>query len=135
MSTGRNRPETGKNNPRDVARGFDSRLRLARATELAHSNRFLEAVELLSPKGKLPSDPNELDILARIHLRQKDFNAARRRWLDASSANPDSPIYRQAIDALDSWLEYRHKLTLWKLKLLLWFLVVSIAMILFISLG
>ena len=62
---------------------FDERLRLARATELATSNRLLEAEALLCPRGSAESSVAELDLLARIHVRQGRFDAAKRLWEQA----------------------------------------------------
>jgi hypothetical protein len=54
------------------------KIRLARATELAQSKRFIEAEAVLSPKGELTDNPCELDLLARIAAQQEQFAKARR---------------------------------------------------------
>jgi len=74
-------------------------LRFARAAELAHSRRFLEAEGLLSPGGQESSDPRELDLLARMAAQQQQYDRARRLWemalQNSSSPNTD---YRQLIE-------------------------------------
>lgn len=66
-----------------VVREFDERLRLARASELASCNRLLEAEALLCPKGVGAASAAELDLLARINVRQCRFAEARKRWEQA----------------------------------------------------
>lgn len=71
-------------------------MRLARATELARSGQYLEATVLLAPQGRLPTDPRELDLLARIAARQRRFADAERLWIAASRAAPGEAEYRTA---------------------------------------
>ena len=56
---------------------YNRKLRLARATDLAKSGRYLEAEALLSPFGGKPEGATELDLLARIALRRLRVNKAR----------------------------------------------------------
>ena len=60
-------------------------MRFARAAELARSLRYLEATMVLSPNGRLPIEPGELDLLARIAPQQKQFDQAGRLWEVASA--------------------------------------------------
>ncbi len=71
-------------------------VRLARATDLARTRRFREATELLAPTGRLPTDPRELDLLARIAASQRRFLEAEKLWSDASKISPGNETYRLA---------------------------------------
>ena len=84
---------------------FDESLRLARATELATSNRLLEAEALLCPRGGADVSVAELDLLARIHVRQGRFDAAKRRWKQAVVRAVDSRVkFEECLRVLE---EYR----------------------------
>jgi hypothetical protein len=101
---------------RRLAKQFDDRTKLARASELARDGRLLEAEGLLCQGKGLPESVEELDLLARIHVKQGRFDDARRRWRDAGKLD-GSPSHDECIDILNRWLEYRHRLVLWRLKL------------------
>lgn len=77
-----------------------AQIRLARATELAQSERLLEAEAVLAQNGELPRNASELDLLARIAARQGRFDEARRRWNAALQIEPDNETYRQCIEHL-----------------------------------
>ena len=77
-----------------------AQIRLARATELAHSGRLFEAEALLAHDGDLPHSAIELDLLARIAARQGRFDEARRRWNAAIQIEPGNGIYRQCLENL-----------------------------------
>jgi hypothetical protein len=62
---------------------FETRLRLARAAELGLAGRLLQAESVLSPNGSLPDTSLELDMLARINVRQGRFSDALKRWREA----------------------------------------------------
>ena len=66
---------------------FDQ-VRFARAAELAQSERYLEAIALLSPNGDSPQSPRDLDLLARIAARQHRFKEARHFWEAALQKEP-----------------------------------------------
>jgi hypothetical protein len=85
---------------RTLGECFDQ-IRLARATELARSRRFLEAESLLSPKGRLPESARALDLLARIAAQQKRFRDARRFWEAALQKTPGDNGYQDAIRQLE----------------------------------
>jgi hypothetical protein len=76
---------------------FFRQLRFARAAELARSRRYLEATVVLSPNGRLPTEPGELDLLARIAAQQKKFDQAGRLWEAALLRSPDNEAYKRAI--------------------------------------
>lgn len=77
-----------------------AQIRLARATELAQSERFLEAEAVLMPNGVLSDNPRELDLLARIAARQGNFDDARRLWNRALENEPGNEIYQQCLACL-----------------------------------
>jgi tetratricopeptide (TPR) repeat protein len=85
---------------RTLGECFDQ-IRLARATELAQSRRFLEAESLLSPNGRLPESARELDLLARIAAQQKRFREARRLWETALQKTPGDNGYQDAIKQIE----------------------------------
>jgi len=76
------------------------RIRLARATELARSRRFVEAQAELMRNGELPPTGQELDLLARIAALQGRFDEARRFWNVAIQIEPGNAIYRQYVESL-----------------------------------
>jgi len=93
-------------------RQFDERLRLARAAELASCNRLMEAEALLCPAGAAPASAAELDVLARINVKQCRFADARKRWEQAIIRAPEQRgEFEQCLTALDTfgaqWLKRR----------------------------
>lgn len=96
---------------RGILSGCFQEIRLARATELARSRRYLEATALLTPQGRLPGDDKELDLLARIAAQQRRFAEAERLWNDASKAAPQNLAYREAATraarARINWLQVK----------------------------
>ena len=91
-------------------------MRIAHATELARSRRFLEAEALLSPSGRLPETVIELDLLARILAQQHRFREARRCWDAALQVDPLNEAYRNGIKRLEQ-VERLRKLR-WKVTLI-----------------
>ena len=77
-----------------------SQSRLVRATELAQSDRFIEAVAVLMPNAENPDNPRELDLLARIAARQGSFGNARRLWNKALQYEPDNENYKHCLACL-----------------------------------
>jgi type VI secretion system protein ImpK len=86
-------------------------MRLARATDLARTRRYLEAKTLLTPAGRPPTDPRELDLLARIAANQRRFLEAEQLWNEASKISPGNEAYRlaarHAAKARFSWLQLK----------------------------
>lgn len=80
---------------------FNRKLRLARATDMARSGRFLEAEALLRPFGEQPKDALELDLLARIAVQRWRFEEARSLWEAAIRSDPANEQYRKCIFKLD----------------------------------
>src|ERR1039458_10372687 len=79
-----------------------AQIRLARATELAQSKRFLEAESLLSPNGELPASLGELDLLARVAVQQRRFARARRLWQMILVTEPTNEAAKIALAGLRS---------------------------------
>ena len=82
---------------RSIIKECFEQMRFARAAELARSRRYLEATMVLSPNGRLPIEPRELDLLARIAAQQKQFDQAGRLWEVALQRSPDNENYKRAI--------------------------------------
>jgi len=82
-----------------------ARIRLARATELAQSKRFLEAEAVLIQNGELPPKPRELDLLARIAVHKGQFAQARRLWQAVLEKEPTDEPAKTALAKLNSpWI-------------------------------
>jgi hypothetical protein len=77
--------------------------RLARASDLAMSHRFLEAEGLICEKGLTNLDSDHLDLLARIYVRQNRFLEARDAWKRASATNSDRAKYSLLLNDLASF--------------------------------
>ena len=93
-------PQPVPTETRDALHNCFAQIRLARATELAQSGRWLEAEALLAQNGELPRNANELDLLARIAARQGRFDEARRRWDAAIQIEPGNETYRECLEQL-----------------------------------
>jgi len=79
---------------------YNRKLRLARATDLAKSRRFLEAETLLLSCRGIPEGGKELDLLARIEVCQRRFGKARLLWEAAMRSEPDNGEYRRCVEQL-----------------------------------
>jgi tetratricopeptide (TPR) repeat protein len=77
-----------------------AQIRLARATELAQSKRFLEAEAVLMLNGELPDNPRDLDLLARIAAQQGHLSDARRLWEAALQKDPHNRVYEDCLQLL-----------------------------------
>jgi hypothetical protein len=86
---------------------YVDQVRFARAVQLAHSDRYLEAEGVLCPNGHLPEAPRELDLLARIAVRQGRNSQARRLWEAALARDPQNPAYQECIDRLGELPRFR----------------------------
>jgi hypothetical protein len=113
---------------------FDNRMKLARASELARDGRLLEAEGVLCQGKGIPQTVTELDLLARIHVQQGRFEDAKRRWRDAAKLD-GSHTHDECIEVLDRWLDYRHKVVLWRLTLAGWLIAATGATFAFIHFG
>lgn len=71
---------SGANGLNEAIDRFNRKIRLARASELALSGRLLEAEALLISKERFPDTWDELDLLARIRVREGKFADALKLW-------------------------------------------------------
>lgn len=104
---------------------FDERLKLARASELAGGGRLLEAEALLCPLGRHPNSAQELDLLARILVRQGRYDEARQCWREVADGDQRKKDAHDCIVALNGWLDHRRALFRWRVKLALWFVAAN----------
>lgn len=114
-----------------LVRQFDERLRLARAAELASCNRLLEAEALLCPEGVASASADELNVLARINVKQCRFADAKKRWEQAISRSVDRRAeFEQCLKALDTysaqWLKRRTIIWWVSLAVLTVWLIISV---------
>lgn len=100
-----------------LTKRFEDRLRLSRASELATSGRLLEAESLLCPGRHLPMSADELDLLARIHVKQGQFDLARRRWEDALKLGDGRVEFEECLKVLEDWLAYRKNMWIWRIRI------------------
>jgi hypothetical protein len=117
-----------------ISQRFDDRLRLARASELALCGRLLEAEALLC-SGNLPMSDDELDLLARIHVKQGQFDLARRRWGAVTENGTRHVESEECVKVLDQWLDYRYRLLLWRARIAIWGLILLITVWLLIRIA
>ena len=78
---------------------FFEELRLARATELAQSGRWLEAEALLT-NSREPESAREMDLLARIAAQTRRYERAGIWWTAAHQKDPANGDYPKCIEAL-----------------------------------
>jgi len=102
---------------RQIVKRFEDRLRLSRASELASWGHLLAAEALLCPGIHLPMSADELDMLARIHVKQGRFDLARRRWEDAAKIGDRCTEFENCIKTLETWLEFKERMLIWRIKL------------------
>ena len=88
---------------------FDRRMRLARASELALSGRLLEAETLLVSKEPFPNTWEELDLLARIRVREGKFAYALTLWNRGASMPTRSARARACIASLQDYAAAKFK--------------------------
>jgi len=80
---------------------FFAKQRLAHASELAQSGRYLEAEGVLTHNGRVPDSPEELDLLARIAGQRGHFDKAERYWTIAQGRGLNSAECQTAIQGID----------------------------------
>lgn len=85
---------------RNVLQQVFGEIRLARATELAQSERFAEAEAVLREGGYEPQTAGELDLLARMAAQQGNFDKARRLWNQAVQVEPENATFRLCLKSL-----------------------------------
>jgi hypothetical protein len=106
----------------DLTREFSRRLRVARAAELARTGRLVKAEALLCPTGTAPKNCEELDLLARILVRQRRFVEAHRLWRKAFERTQERERILGCVRALENYVEsYNRRNTLaWTVGFALW---------------
>ena len=124
-----------RNKLQSLVTEFDDSLRLTRASELASRGHLLEAEALLCPGMHAPMSSDELDLLARIHVKQGLFELALRRWEDALKTGNRRAEFEECIKALDHWLEYRRELWIWRARLGLYLAAILLSFWLLCRLG
>ncbi len=102
---------------RRIITRFEDQLRMFRASELASWGHLLEAEALLCHGKDLPTSADELDRLARIHVKQGKYDLARRRWEDAAKIGNQRAEFEECLKVLENWLAFRHRMWIWKIKL------------------
>ena len=118
----------------DLTRDFSRRLKVARAAELARAGRLLKAEALLCPTGTAPKNCEELDLLARILVRQKRFVEAHRVWRQAfETGNEKERIRRCVVVLQDHFDRHTRRLRfLWALGFALWVALITAVLVYFI---
>jgi len=102
---------------RRIITRFEDQLRMFRASELASWGHLLEAEALLCPGKDLPTSADELDLLARIHVKLGQYDLARRRWEDAAKSGNRCAEFEECLKVLENWLAFRHRMWIWRIKL------------------
>ena len=118
-----------------LTKRFDDRLRLSRASELAMLGRLLEAEAMLCPGRHLPMSADELDLLARIHVKRGQYDLAKKRWEDAIKIGERRNEFEECLKVLDRWLEYRKQLLIRRIRLAVYLILILLAFWLLIHLG
>lgn len=118
-----------------LTKRFDDRLRLSRASELATLGRLLEAEAMLSPGRHLPMSADELDLLARIHVKRGQYDLAKKRWEDAIKIGERRNEFEDCIRVLNIWLVYRQQMLIWRIRLCMYLAAILLAFWLLIRLG
>lgn len=85
---------------RNVLQQVFGEIRLARATELAQSERFAEAEAVLREGGYEPESAGELDLLARMAALQGNFDKARGLWNRALQLDPQNSNFQSCLRSL-----------------------------------
>jgi len=86
-----------------IVTAFESRMRLARASEHAVAGRLFEAEALLAPPGKLPNTWDEIDLLARIYVYQSKFAQALRLWKKSLVIPGHEEIVAARVESLNAY--------------------------------
>lgn len=101
-------------------------LRIDRALILAHSEKYLHAFQVLMPRDVLPTQHEELDIVARLYVKTGDLEKARFCLKQAVSKAPHIRAYRDTLAALDKYIEKECRTRIAALKLGIITLIVCI---------
>ena len=102
---------------RRIVTRFEGQFRMSCACELASWGHLLAAEALLFHGKALPTSADELDLLARIHVKQGKYDLAMRRWEDAGKSGDRCAEFEEFIKILEDWLVFRHRMWIWRIKL------------------
>ena len=69
----------------------------------------LEAEEVLCPGMRIPGSAEELDLLARIQVRQGKVEKARKYWRHAAEMSMERAHYEECIQVLEEWSKNRQQ--------------------------
>ena len=100
---------SGANGLNEAIDRFNRKIQLARASELALSGRLLEAEALLISKERFPDTWDELDLLARIRVRERKFADALKLWSRGASMPMRSARARACIASLQNYAAAKFK--------------------------
>ena len=100
---------SGANGLSEAIDRFDRKIRLARASELALSDRLLEAEALLTSEERFPVTWDELDLLARIRVREGKFADALKLWNRGASMPTRSSGAHACIASLQNYAAAKFK--------------------------
>lgn len=115
---------------------FERRLRVARASDLAISGRSLEAAALLESEGRVPTSWAELDLLARIRVREGKLADAFKLWTQGAALDPQERRARICLASLERFAaaKFRRERQVYLLLWLSWSLaVVGVAVLVLIK--
>ena len=87
-----------------IIRDYSLRVRLARSAELALAENLLWAKEFLPPSGRQPERSQELDLLARLLVRDKRYAEARNRWKDVLNVFGRISCYQDALSCSNAYV-------------------------------
>ncbi|MDD5200533.1 MAG: hypothetical protein PHC88_12110 [Terrimicrobiaceae bacterium] len=112
---------------REIVAVFESRMRLARASEHAVAGRLLEAEALLALPGKQPDTWDEIDLLARIRVRQGKFTEAMQLWKQSLAFPGHDEVVAARVESLNTYaiwqLEKRRKM--WLALAIAWAVIIA----------
>jgi hypothetical protein len=105
---------------------FGKRLRMARASELALLHHYTRAEAIICEAGLSNMSSEELNLLARIHVRQRRFKDAKQRWELAIERDANErDMYETCLQVLE-----QHRLEVERRVQLAWTVV---AVLIFVS--
>ncbi len=106
----------------EVVVRYNRRIRLARASELALSDRLLEAESLLVSEERTPSSWEDLDLLARIRIREGRYRDALELWRTGATIPKHMSRAHRCIASLQNYAEikFRRQQQIFVVLLALW---------------
>jgi hypothetical protein len=92
-----------------IVRQFEARMNIARASELASFGRILEAEALIAHENRAPKTWDEIDLLARIRVRQGKFAEAVQLWKQSLSLRGHEETARARVASLELYAAAHEK--------------------------